>query len=563
MPPAAKLVGPEAVIYAEVARPAELIDRLTGDRVKALLDATPAFAEAMKREDIRNLRAAVDLVVAKLGTTWPQAARDLTGGGLVLAAEGEKADRIVLIATPTDPDLLAKAHATLLELARQDATANGRPDPIREVDYRGARLFHADHGPAHALLDGRLIVSNSEEHLRAVIDRARDGARSIADDEGWQARRAQVDPNATAWAYARLGRLREIDPKKYAGDGPAPLAAQLLFGPWIEAIRKAPWALASVNWTEDRLAADVVLPTPPGGVAKATKAFLPPKGQGAPGLLMPPRAILSVGAWRDLAALWEVRTELLKPEDAENLTKAETFFGLLFGGRDFGTGVLPHLAADWRLVVARQDETELDPAPDVKLPAFAFVVGVKPDDEDFPQVLRSMFQTFIGLVNLGAAQEKTPIFLLGSEVVEGETVAVARYATSKKDRPKGPVHQRFNFSPSSAMVGDHFILSSGAGLARDLVRQLKARTAPEAPEPPAGEIAQADGAELARLLDRDRAALVSRNMLDKGNDKAKAEGEIDFLLAVLRTLGHGALTARQGDDATRIQLDFTLGQAGK
>ena len=563
VPAAAKLIGADAAVYVEVARPAELIDRLTGDRVGALLAESPEFAKATQTEGFKQFRAVVDVVAGKLGTTWQQAARDLTGGGLVLAAEGEKADRVVLIATPSDPALLAKAHATLLDLARQDASAHGRPDPVREVEHRGVTLYVNGPTAAHAILDGRLVIANGEPALRAVVDRAKEGARSIADDEGWKARRAQVDPGATAWAFARLDRLREIDPKKYGGDGPPPVPVQVLVGPWIEALRKAPWASASVTWAEDRLGAELTMPTPPGGYSRAFKPFQPPKGEGAPAPLMPPRTILSVGEWRDLAALWEVRTELLKPEDAENLTKAEPFFGLLFGGLDFGSAVLPNLGHDWRIVVARQDEKELDPVPDVKLPGFALVVGFKADDEEFAQRLRGMFQTFIGLVNLGAAQEKTPVFLLGSEAVEGETVAVARYATSKKDRPKGPVPQRHNFSPSSAVVGDHFVFSSSFGLARDLVRALKARPAAPAPGPPAGTLVQADGAELARLLGSDRAALVSKNMIDKGNDKARAEQEIGVLLALLRSLGHGTLTARDADDSVRIAVDFALGVAEK
>jgi len=556
VPAAAKLVGPEAVVYLEVGRPSELIDRLTGDRFGALLDATPAFAEALRKDDFRKFRAVVDLVAAKLGTTWPQTARDLTGGGLILAAGGEKAERVVLIATPTNPDLLTKAYAALLDMARQDATNNGRPDPVREVAHRGATLYLVGPTSAYVLLDGRLILSNSESHLRAVVDRARDGAPSIADDQGWKDRRAQVDEKATAWAYARLDRLREIDPKKYGGDGPGPAPVQLLFGQWIEALRKSPWAAASLTWEGVGFSADLTVATPPGGYSRAVKAFLPARGEGAPAPLVPPRMILSVGGWRDLAALWEVRNELLKPEDAENLTKAEPVFGLLFGGRDFGTGILPNLGRDWRLVVAGQDVKELDPVPDVKLPAFAFVVGFKADDDEFAQQLKGMFQTLIGLVNLGAAQEKSPVFLLGSEVVEGETVAVARYSTSKKDRPKGPVHQRYNFSPSSAVVNDHFILSSSAGLARDLVRALKAQPAAPALAPPAGTVAVADGGELAALLERDRAALVAKNMLDKGNDKAKAEGEINFLLSLLRMLGPGSLTARDADHSVRFEVDL-------
>ena len=57
-----------------------------------------------------------------------------------------------------------------------------------------------------------------------------------------------------------------------------------------------------------------------------------------------------------------------------------------------GTGVLGALTSDWRLVVAMQDYTAMSPVPDVKLPAFALVVDVRPDDED-------MFRAFFAQVD--------------------------------------------------------------------------------------------------------------------------------------------------------------------
>ena len=66
--------------------------------------------------------------------------------------------------------------------------------------------------------------------------------------------------------------------------------------------------------------------------------------------------------------------------------------GTFFGGRDFGTGVLGAIGENWTFVVADQDFDKMDPAPDVKLPAFAFVIELKPDDEEFATRLKSAFQ---------------------------------------------------------------------------------------------------------------------------------------------------------------------------
>jgi hypothetical protein len=52
---------------------------------------------------------------------------------------------------------------------------------------------------------------------------------------------------------------------------------------------------------------------------------------------------------------------------------------------------------------------------------------------------------------------------------------------------------------------------------------------------------------------------VTQNMLEKGNDKATASGEIDLLLGLLRYAGHGSLSAKDGDKAVEFRLDFALG----
>ncbi len=501
-PRAARWVGADAALYVEVTRPAAVLDQVLGEPFRAVMGAVPGVDKYAESNTFRTLRGTAGLVAERLGMAWDKALRDLTGGGIVLAVEAPRGGRPrgFAVVTPTDPALMSRTLDALLEMARTDAADKGRPDPIARGEHRGIGGYAFGGKTALAIVAGRLVVADTAETLRAVIDRALDGpgdGGAIGDDALWKARRAEVAPEAFGWGFARLDRLRELDPKRFTLPeklGPPPT---FLFGSWLEAVRKASWASASLTWTGRKLAAELTLPVPEGGFGDAFAGFLPAKGAGAPGLVAPPGTIASLGLWRDLAAIWEARAELFAPEVVQGLAKLDTVAGQFFGGRDFGSGVLGSLGTDWRLVVARQDEKGLDPAPDLKLPAVALIVDLKPDDDDFAQRLKVAFQSFVGLANLGAAQTKAPPLELGSETCEGVTILTSRFMRPKvppAEEGTGAVHYRHNYSPTAAQVGDRFILSSSVGLARDLIRALKSPRQAEG----ATLVAEADGAELAR-----------------------------------------------------------------
>ena len=345
------------------------------------------------------------------------------------------------------------------------------------------------------------------------------------------------------------------------GDGPPNPGLSFLFGPWSRKLLrkgKADWVSASITWTDGKLAADVALGQPKDGYSKAFARYLPPKGAGAPTPLNPPGTIASVSLWRDLSSIWEVRSEIFPPEAQQGLAQLDSTAGTFFGGRDFGTGVLGAISSDWRLVIARQDFTKFDPAPDTKLPAFALLIDIKPDDKEFATRLMSAFQSFIGLANLGAAQSKAPPLMLGSETVDGVTISTSKFVVSKdtKPDPKQPVNQRFNFSPSAALVENHFVISSSLGLARDLVKAAKSSAKPA----DATLTAEVNGDDLAQLIDQNRRILVMNSMMTKGNDKARSEAEVGSLMALARYLNHGSLSVADTDGGVRLRLQFDLKQ---
>ena len=557
-PRGAEWASKDAIIYVEATHPKILLDRLTDPKMQERLAAIPQYEKFLKGEQFKQLQAVTGFVSSMLETTWDEGLCKVAGGGAVLAVEvvPGKGPWGFLAVTPSDPAFLAKAHAKILEISRQDAKSKGNPDPVQESAHRGVTIYSNGKGESSAIVRDTLVISQSADAVKRVIDRATGGMKdALTANAEWQARHAKVSGDTLAWGIVRLDRLREIDKKFVVGEtkDPGPV---FLFGPWIDAFRKAPWAAAQVRLSDDHLGVELAMPAASRGENDPIRKFLPPRGQGAPEPLKPKGTIASLGVWRDMSAIWEVRNDLFPPEVVQGLAQLDTFAGQYFGGRDFGSGVLGAIGPDWRIVVAEQDYSQIKPVPDTKLPAFALVIDLKPDDEDFAQRLKVAFQSFIGLANLGAAQSKAPPLELGSEVVDGVTIATSHFMAPKAaPGAKESVHQRQNYSPSAAQVDNHFILSSSLGLTKDLIPVLRK----PAKETDVTAIIEADGPTLAHLLGMNRQRLVTQNMLEKGNDKATASGQIDLLLGLLQYAGRGTLTAKDGDKAVEFHLDFALG----
>jgi hypothetical protein len=422
--------------------------------------------------------------------------------------------------------------------------------------------YSVDDKEAHAILDGALVVATGGEMLKTIIDRVTDPASApapLADDSAWKTR-AAASSAASAWAVARMDRLREIDPDRFKPDDPD-AGALFLFGPWIQSLQQAPWIAADLTFNADRFELNVATPRVEAVYNDAVAGYVPAEGQGAAPPIQVPGLIASGSLWRNLAAVWEQRGTLFPPEAQNGFAQLDSFAGQFFGGRDFGTDVLGAFGNDWQIVVARQDPATLNPKPDLLLPAFALVVTLNPDDPDFNNRLKAAYQSFIGLANLGAAQQKAPPLMLGSEECEGVTIATARYLPPRDLPEDEPVDQRFNFSPSTVQVGDRFVIASTAALARDLVKALNEPAAtPAADATPSTLTLVASGAELGRLVAANRERLIADNMVKKGNDRGKAEGEIDLLQALVDYLGQAQLRISDTREALRATLRFDLAQ---
>jgi hypothetical protein len=572
---AARSIAADAVVCVEIPQPERLIDRATDPRVQDYLELLPQYQKLLKNPKFGELRAVLNLIASQLDTTWDKGLRELTGGGITAALEADprQGPRIFLLITPRNKELLERANQVLLKMAREDAKDKGKPEPVKTSDHRGV-VVHAlgdDNGVAYGLVAGKLAISNSVKNLERLIDRmvampANSGASalstkapfaSLAERTEWTTLKGEQNADSLAWGFADMNRLRQLDPKRYESSNKADTGQVVLFGSWLQAFQKAPWLAASIRWSQAELAASVDLPVPKDGRAPAYKGYVPGSGKGAASLIQPPGTIASLSVWRDMETFWESRADLFPPETVQGFAQLDTLAGQFFGGREFGSDVLGQFDPHWRLVVAQQDHAALKPQPDVKYPAFAIVAELDSADSDFGERFKVAFQAIVGISNVDGNQKKAAALELGSEEVDGIKMATAHYVsfgrpTSASEAPS----TRYNFTPATAQVGKYLIFSSSTGLARDLIKELKSKN--RGADFSETAVLEADGPEVARLLEINRSRLAMQLMLNQGQTKEKAESQVELGLALLRSLGHGRLVIRDDQGATRIQLKFQL-----
>jgi hypothetical protein len=556
----------EPVITLELLHPALLIDRLTDPRIQQSLTLLPQYRKFLEGPQFRQLQAVVTMVAGQLQTTWDRALKDLAGGGAVVRVFAEPGGdpRIQVLITAREPQLVDRVNEILLKMAREDARNKKKPDPVRTTDYKGTVVHilggEGARGPAYAIVFGRLAIATSTGDLERLVDGLRTNEKSSAGPsrEGSPAR---DEDSSVLRGHVDLQRLRTLDPKKYALPAKPNPGIVFLFGSWYEALKQAGGIELGLRWSDTELAAAVDLRLPKDARPTSIKGFLPGPGEGTWPPLRPPGMIASLSLWRDWATIWESRAELFAPEVVQGFAQLDTLAGQFFGGREFGPDVLGAFDPHWRLVVAQQDYAAMTPAPDQKLPAFAIVAELNGSQEDFAPRLKIAFQSLVAISNVDAAQKKAAVLELGSEEVEGVSIATTKYLVSRKATSASePGAQRYNYSPSAAQVGRYFILSSSAGLARSLVRELKSAdpTGKNRKDEPATFTVDADGSELARLLEQNRSRMVMQTMLGRGETREDAERRVALTLALFRYLGHGRLVVSDGGDRTHLDLKLDL-----
>jgi hypothetical protein len=537
-----RLLPESSIAYLGVTRPQVLIDAVANSELYDKLAEIEQVKRYLASENFNRLKMLTVVLETRLGLSWQELLRDVLGGGVHVAYDPQTKASLVVVRA-SKPETLKKLHETLVELIEADARNKGKDSPIKSKDHLGVKGWSFDQGEAHAIVGDLLLFSDRPDGLKGMIERSTESsAQGLAGNKNYQqakelnfpmiATRA-TGPAPFAWTLVDLdaARMAPNTKKILAGPSNNPLL-ELLAGGVLDAAGKAPFVTARASWSNGDLRVLTSLPRDGEKLAESRRwCFSPETGKGAPAPLVPPGSIGTFTLYRDLSGMWMNRESLFDEKINSGFTQADAQLGLYFSGRDFGPEVLGELSPRWQIVVARREFPSTEPVPAIKLPEFALVLELK--DQDFAKQLSLAYQNIVGIINLTGLQSGRPQLLITTEEHQGVKITKAMHVVANTaDKEKARLE--YNFRPSCAQVGSHFVIGSTVGVVRNLVDLLQGARSGETTMD--NSLLKLSGEQLYQALADNRELFVSRRMLSQGTSRDEADRSIGKLLDLAKSI---------------------------
>lgn len=553
LPPATQWIPPNAVIVVELSKPEALLDVALEPKVEAAIASQPAYQKMTETPQFKELEEGIRYLERSLRTDWRTGLRKLVSGGVTWSVH-PGGGSLLIVDADSEP-MLNQLHEIARGIAQVEAAKQGNADRVQSKEYRDVTAWTFNGKEAHALVGKRLLITNKKELLKAALDLRASEGTSLSDVAGYRAARKAAGTGAAATAYVNFDILKHFPPiQKALEPNTNPLASLLLAGT-TETLRHATWLSLALRVEGEELRLDIATD----GKSEASKllAFAAPAkpDEGALPNLAVPRRIAAMSFFRDLHGFYAAKDELF-PERTSGLIFFENMMGIFFTGRDLTEEVLGETGPAVRVVVAQQEYGPETGTPQVQVPAFAAVFQLNNADK-FAVVAEEAWQKALGLVNFTQGQQAKPGLIIDRQTHAGTKYTVASYsAPSKKTKN---VEIRYNFSPSLARQGDFIILSSTAGLARDLIDAIQKET-----EEHVRAVAQVhslielDASQLGSILRANRENLIRQNMVEDGHTRDEAETQIDMLTTIVKYLGQAKLQLAQREGRAQATLTVKL-----
>ena len=560
-PTATDLLPHDCIAYAELRQPQLLLDTALNHPFYHRAQEVDAYKQAVQTPQYRFFLGIVASIETRIGMKWQEAYDTILGGG-VYAAFDPKSQGAALLVRSTDEEKLQNVLQRLIELVRNDARSKSKDDPLPETEYRGLKVYGRS-GARFTVAGPWIIVSNKDDLGSSIVDAVLDGReQSLAANPRFQQARQTQSGDSTLWGWVDIGTLRDAGPASKLKDGKSQNpGVELLVGGVIDALKQTPFVTASLNIAEEATRIEVAVPHQPDWIDEAREFWFGPDGSGAAlPLHQTDAAVFSLSTYRDVAEMWLRAGDLFDAATNDGLAQAESTLSTLFGGRDFAEDILRSFSPHYRIVAARQDFADQLPRPAIKLPAFALVTEMQ-DAETAQPELRRTYQSLVGFLNVVGAQNGNPQLDQDIETVGDTKLYTAQFVPEPDEKDSTQARIQFNFSPSVAFAGSHFILASTKQLARQLAAELTGdvsqpaadnranSAAASAPVTPANTEFRVDVRTLSAILDDNREQLIAQNMISDGHSREEAEQQISLLLFGLQTVRdvHFRLTTTGGE----------------
>lgn len=551
--------------YIELRDPTAFLQTLFEHPVADRLQQTDAWKQALRGPGMTGVLTACNFLELQFGKPWRETLAAVSAKGLYLAVDASD-NSIMLLVRGRDADFMQEVRLKLLELTRLGGSE------IRPLDsYRDVPVYRLPQGGA-AVVGEWLVVVSSANAGRTLLDRILDPPdpataqppQSLADIPAFRTASSRETPADTVRAWFGLAAVRTAlqslsrpgqDAFTKRIDDPI---AELLFGGLQSVLGEADWATAELQVDAAALQLRLATPFDATWIPEQREWYFGPQASGrVPEVPEVPETLGTVGIHRDVSQMWLRAGDLFSEQINDRMAEAESNLGTIFAGRDFGEEVLGAIEPGMRLLVARQDFSRIAPVPAIRLPAFALLLTLK-DPETMRPELRRIFQSVIGFGNIVGAQQGQPQLELDMHK-QGDAEIISAHYLPPKAKSKGavadtatraPIPINYNFSPAAAFRGNRFILASSESLAKALI------DAPTAAAVPANISAELSMPILQQVFSDNRDAIVSGNMLSKGQTREEADAELDLLLQLLSWFQHAS--ARLTPNSDTLQLEFSL-----
>jgi hypothetical protein len=518
-------------------------------QVWAGVSQNPQLKAALETPEFQRVLAARDFFQTTTGQAWDAALSELTAGGVFLGVTPKPNERGTLIVTAANPEVWTRLESAMLKVLENQ----GQQSPP-SVNYQGIKAYRVEKSYI-AIVGNRLVAASHEADGKRIIDQL---LKQTAAD---QPKASQ--PSITL--HVDMETVLKIPGVNKAYQRPAEDAGQVaLLGGWMDVLANTDRLTANLAWPENtgeihlKLTAnnvDASAPLPGFFVQSPSDSLAP--------LLDPPGTIYSASWFRDYAALWNQRAELLTKPVLEKMEKGDADVKQQFSV--FGVSFTPselfkQLGTQFRVVLARADKTEYRVELDNRLPQAAVCISLR--DEQVFLAQAEPLSRAIGLITaFGEAKMLTKTSEHAQAKLKGLWFRDDEKAAGQGNRV------RYNFNPTWTVAREHFILGSTRDIVAKVIDELDRQTA-DSTKSTANSLASTritdrqllSFPQFGEALNDFREALLEGSALDRGLSLSDALTEFQLAKDALGALGR--LTTQAAFTEQGFEYQIKIGERG-
>jgi hypothetical protein len=551
----ARLLPSDTDLLIQAPQPRRLVETLTAwNTLQQLQQLAPGIRDFLDSTNARRLRQLVAYFEKELDAPWPRLLERLAGHGVALGIRFEANPTPLLLVLEGEDERFVQQFFQLgLKILERELTRQEAKIKLVKGSYKGFETVRVGTEYHAAIVGSTLLLSNSEQTLRAGLDRHPDGgATSMAGNPGVRKAAQLLPPQPLVSLWLSTTKIHQAPGAdvNYKAPRDNPVLTVGL-GHYLDLFGRAPFVCIGVYGEKDGFLATLRTPCGREGMGADQLLHLPPAG--APGsrpLLEPKNVLYSESKYFAIANIWKHRKKLFNEELVRQLEQGEKKTPPFFIGTKLSK-LLMQAGPYYRFVAARQPNTSYKTTPGIAIPAFALVWELR-EPEAFGKALEPILR---GAALLGGFQAN--LKLVEEQYQDCKLIG---YRFPEDQLLKGDVDNlRFNFTPCFTRVGDQFVVSSTIDLCRELVDLIRK----EGTSPARGDASPARvrlyGSGVAAYLRTIEDLLITQKTLDQAVTPKEARQQVQTFLDVIRGLGVLSLEPRFHDKT--FQYDIKLRSA--